>query len=200
MAEPLSVDLPAPDSLRTTPLSARFSRESERALIRAAQAGSADAAEALAARYWDGAHQAAYMIVRDAAAAEDIAQDALVAALQALGGFNRARRFRPWLHRIVVNRSLDWLNKRDRRREVSIDLASDQLALGASDSSTIDVGEALERLDPQTRAIVVLRCLLDYRPREIAGMLGCSSGAVRTRLSRALSQLRNLLGEEHDAD
>ena len=78
----------------------------ELALIRQAKRGSADAVEALVRRHWDGAQRTAFLIVHDAAAAEDIAQESLLAALERIDRFDRRRPFRPWLHRIVVNLSL----------------------------------------------------------------------------------------------
>ena len=93
----------------------------EPALIRAAKRGSQDAIEALVRRHWDGAHRTAYLIVRDAAAAEDIAQESLLAAVQHIDDFDRRRSLGPWLHRIVVNRSLDWLRSRRTRPEVHLE-------------------------------------------------------------------------------
>jgi RNA polymerase sigma factor (sigma-70 family) len=78
--------------------------------------------ETLVRRHWDAAHRTAFLIVQDTAAAEDIAQEAMLAAVRAIDGFDRRRPFRPWLHRIVVNRSLDWVKARQRRPEVSGDL------------------------------------------------------------------------------
>jgi RNA polymerase sigma-70 factor (ECF subfamily) len=67
----------------------------------------ADAVEALIRERWDGAYRAAYLILQDRAAAEDATQEAMLAAVRALDRFDRRRPFRPWLHRIVVNRALD---------------------------------------------------------------------------------------------
>src|SRR5258707_7006708 len=96
----------------------------ERALVEAAQGGSEAAVEELFRRHWPHTHRAAYLIVRDAAAAEDIAQEAFLSALSALDRFDRRRHFAPWLHRIAVNRAIDWSRARSVRREVA---ASDSL-------------------------------------------------------------------------
>jgi RNA polymerase sigma-70 factor, ECF subfamily len=80
---------------------ARMADASERALIGAAQIGSEPAVEELFRRHWPKTHRAAYLIVRDSAAAEDIAQEAFLSALSALGHFDRRRPFAPWLHRIA---------------------------------------------------------------------------------------------------
>ena len=83
--------------------------------MRAAQAGSASDLEALFRHHWPGAYRAAYLVVHDAAAAEDIAQEAFLAAMRNLDRFDRRRPFGPWLHRIVVNRAIDWTRAAARR-------------------------------------------------------------------------------------
>jgi RNA polymerase sigma-70 factor, ECF subfamily len=169
---------------------------SEAALIREARRGSADAVEALVRRYWDAAHRTAFLIVQDAAAAEDIAQEAMLAAVRAIDGFDRRRPFRPWLHRIVVNRSLDWLRARKRRAEVSGEPDAGAEAPAPAEEMSSDLMAALGALDPEQRALVVLRHVLGYRSSELAGMLGLPPATVRTRLARALHQLRSLLEGE----
>jgi RNA polymerase sigma-70 factor (ECF subfamily) len=168
-------------------------------LLRAAQEGSADAVETLVRRYWDVAHRAAYLIVQDSAAAEDIAQEAVLAAVQRIHRFDRRRPFGPWLHRIVANRSIDWVRARKRRAEVATEAADAALvAATRADRLPEDVVAALAMLDPEDRAVVVLRHLLDYNSREIARMLGVPPGTVRTRLRRSLQSLRPLLADREE--
>src|SRR3990170_6112629 len=95
----------------------------ERAHVRGAQRGSASDLEALFRIHWPRAYRAAYLVTHDSGAAEDIAQEAFLAALRALDRFDRRRPFGPWLHRIVVNRSIDWARSRALRREVGADFA-----------------------------------------------------------------------------
>src|SRR6187401_3683389 len=92
----------------------------ERAFVRAAQRGSASGIEALFRLHWPRAYRAAYLIVHDAAAAEDIAQEAFLAAIRNLDRFDRRRPFAPWLHRIVVNRAIDHARARALRRETEL--------------------------------------------------------------------------------
>src|SRR6187397_2577637 len=92
----------------------------ERAHVRAAQRGSASGIEALFRLHWPRAYRAAYLVVHDAAAAEDIAQEAFLAAVRNLDRFDRGRPFGPWLHRIVVNRAIDWTRARKLRGEVEL--------------------------------------------------------------------------------
>jgi RNA polymerase sigma-70 factor (ECF subfamily) len=167
----------------------------ERAWIRAAQDGSAEALERLFRRHWPAAHRAAYLIVHDAAAAEDIAQEAFLAAIRALDRFDRRRPFGPWLHRIVVNRSIDWARARALRREVAVDAAPDRPAAPRREGPSPDLVSELAGLAPDHRAVVVLRYLLDYTPGEIADALGVPRGTVNSRLRRALDGLGDQLKE-----
>jgi RNA polymerase sigma-70 factor, ECF subfamily len=179
---------------------APVARRRERALIRAAQRGSEEALEELFRRHWRGAHRAAYLVVHDGAAAEDIAQEAFIAAVRALDRFDRRRPFGPWLHRIVVNRSIDWSRARKARREVSGEATElraagpeqDLAALADSDR----VVAALRSLGPEQRAVVVLRYLLEYTPGEIAELLEIPRGTVNSRLRRGLDALAHELPEE----
>ena len=81
----------------------------ERAWIEGAQAGAVSDLEALFRLHWPRAYRAAYLVVHDHAGAEDIAQEAFLAAVRSLDRFDRSRPFGPWLHRIVVNRAIDGL-------------------------------------------------------------------------------------------
>src|SRR5438034_6987656 len=101
------------------------SERDDRAWVRGAQRGSAADLEALFRHHWPRAYRAAYLVVHDAAAAEDIAQEAFLAAVRALDRFDRRRPFAPWLHRIVVNRAIDWARRRQLRAEVGDALAGE---------------------------------------------------------------------------
>ena len=163
----------------------------ERARLARARDGSLADLEALFREHWPRAHRAAYLVVHDAAAAEDIAQEAFLAAVRALDRFDLRRPFGPWLHRIVVNRSIDWARSRAIRRE-----------LGEVDRPGVDpppegvsseVVAALASLGPDHRAVVVLRYLLEYTPGEIASLLDLPRGTVNSRLRRALDALGDRL-------
>ena len=107
-----------PRGVRGSIRACRPHRRQERAAVREAHAGSAAALESLYRGHWPRAFRAAYLVVHDAAAAEDIAQEAFLAAVRALDRFDRRRPFGPWLHRIVVNRAIDWARARTLRAEV----------------------------------------------------------------------------------
>jgi RNA polymerase sigma-70 factor, ECF subfamily len=150
--------------------------------------------EALFKAHWGRAHRAAFLIVRDAAAAEDIAQESFLAAIRALDRFDRRRPFGPWLHRIVVNRAIDWARARALRREVA-EPPEGEAPPERQVAWSEEVVAALGVLDPDQRAAVVLRHLLEYTPGEIAQLLGVPRGTVNSRLRRALDRLAAELGE-----
>jgi RNA polymerase sigma-70 factor (ECF subfamily) len=159
---------------------------SERAHVRGAQRGSASDLEALFRLHWPRAYRAAYLVVHDAAAAEDIAQEAFLAAIRNLDRFDRRRPFGPWLHRIVVNRAIDWTRARQLRAE------SELVDAPAPESEPLDGSllAALAALPPDHRAVIVLRHLLEYTPGEIAELLGVPRGTVNSRLRRGLDSLQ----------
>jgi RNA polymerase sigma-70 factor (ECF subfamily) len=173
-----------------------LSRRSDAALVRSAQHGSAEAVEELFRRHWPAAHRAAWLVVHDAAAAEDIAQEAFVSALRALDRFDRRRPLGPWLHRIVVNRAIDWSRARALRPETGADTLPEPAAPDAPDEFGSDIVDALAELGPEHRAVVVLRHLLGYTPGEIAAMLDLPRGTVNSRLRRALDALSLTLEED----
>src|SRR5437868_5828905 len=158
------------------------SNRQERAWVRGARDGSAADLEALFREHWPRAYRAAYLVVHDAAAAEDIAQEAFLAALRALDRFDRRRPLGPWLHRIVVNRAIDWSRARALRPETGA--VPDVAALDERGGLGEDVVLALAALGPEHRAVVVLRHLLGYTPGEIATMLDLPRGTVNSRLRR----------------
>jgi RNA polymerase sigma-70 factor (ECF subfamily) len=170
-------------------------RRTERDLIHAAQSGSRDAAEELFRRHWRPAYRAAYLVARDSHAAEDIVQEAFVSALRGLDRFDRRRPFAPWLHRIVVNRAIDWSRARALRREVG-GVAPEPSTDPRTDSYSQDIATALAALPEEQRAVVVLRYVLGYTPGEIAKLLGFPRGTVNSRLRRGLDRLAGELEEE----
>jgi RNA polymerase sigma-70 factor, ECF subfamily len=166
-----------------------WSRASEPALVRAAQRGSAEAFAELFRRHWPRAHRAAWLVVHDASAAEDVAQEAFLAAVRSLDRFDRRRPFGPWLHRIVVNRAIDYARARELRREVA-DAGIEPAVVDRADAPGDDVLAALAALPPDQRAVIVMRHLLGFTPGEIASALGLPRGTVNSRLRRGLDGLQ----------
>lgn len=173
----------------------RPGRTGEGALVRAAQRGSEAAVAELFARHWSPAYRAALLVTGDRTAAEDIAQEAFLAALRALPSFDARRPLRPWLHRIVVNRAIDFARARALRNEVGADAAGEPEAPAAIDRHAVgdDVAAALLGLSPEQRAVVVLRYVLEFTPGEIGKLLGLPRGTVNSRLRRGLDALEEVV-------
>ena len=160
----------------------------------AARRGSESAVAELFDRHWDGAYRAAALVTGDRAAAEDIAQEAFLAALRALPSFDLRRPLRPWLHRIVVNRAIDWSRSRALRREVGAEVVAETAAAGdVPGGFGDDVMAALMGLAPEQRAVVVLRYVLEFTPGEIGRLLGLPRGTVNSRLRRGLDALEAVI-------
>ena len=162
----------------------------ERAWVRGAQGGDASSLEALFRHHWPAAYRAAYLVVHDAGAAEDIAQEAFLAAVRNLDRFDARRPFGPWLHRIVVNRAIDWTRARRLRGEVEL---GDHYASPAEPELADGALARIAELPPEHRAVIVLRYLLDYTPGEIAELLELPRGTVNSRLRRGLDNLKDRL-------
>jgi RNA polymerase sigma-70 factor, ECF subfamily len=172
-------------------------RRSDRSLIAGALAGSEADLEALFRRYWPRAYRAAFLIVGDHAAAEDIAQEAFLKAVRRLDRFDRRRRFSPWLGAIVANRAIDWARARTARREsgqeaAEPNAASEQQPIGHLSEELL---AAIATLSTEQRAVIVLRYVLEFTPGEIARALELPRGTVNSRLRRGLDALETRLRE-----
>ncbi|MGZ4430877.1 MAG: RNA polymerase sigma factor [Gaiellales bacterium] len=162
---------------------------SDAELVRRARGGSREAAGELFTRYWPGAWRAARVVTGRREMADDIAQDAFERAFAALSRFDESRPFGAWLHRIVVNRSLDLL--RSERRLVGTDAAERMEGPWRDvDGEDRALLQAVEGLSPQRRVAVVLRYGLGYSPPQIAELLEVPVGTIHSRLARALEDLR----------
>jgi RNA polymerase sigma-70 factor, ECF subfamily len=181
------------DGLRPRATRRAVTPRRERALVRAAQRGDAAALEALFRAHWPAAYRAAWFVVRDEQTAEDIAQEAFLAAIAALDRFDRRRPLAPWLRTIVARRAIDALRARNLRREVG-DAALDTLAAADAPPAAPDEGdlaEALAGLPDDQRTVVVLRHVLELTPGEISELLGLPRGTVNSRLRRGLDALES---------
>jgi RNA polymerase sigma-70 factor, ECF subfamily len=167
----------------------------ERSAVRAALRGDAAGVDLLFREPWPSAYRAAWLIVRDESAAEDIAQEGFLAALRALDRFDRARPFGPWLRTIVARRAIDAARARALRREVGDEPLS-VLAAGDDIEAPVladDVLAAVAALPDEQRIPVALRHLLGFTPGEIATLLDVPRGTVNSRLRRGLDTLSEVL-------
>jgi RNA polymerase sigma-70 factor, ECF subfamily len=173
--------------------------EEEYAIIRKILAGDADQYAVLVDAYKDLAYNVAFRLVGDADTAKDMAQESFIAAYNALDDFKFNSKFSSWLYRIVINRCRDHF--RATRETVPVDEICDFIAgtdhtpeQAASCRQTGDtVQEALNKLPPDYREVIILKHIegLDYQ--EIADTLEVSVSALKVRAHRGREMLRKLL-------
>lgn len=165
-------------------------------LVRAAQAGDADAFEVLVRRHQERVFRVALRMLRDPVEAEDATQDALIQAWLALPGFGNRSAFSTWLYRIVVNRCLNLLAARRARFElveVSMAVVGEPAEEAEMRERLAALVAAIGALPTEQRAALVLRELEGLSYEEIATVLGVSVAAVKGRLHRARGELARRL-------
>jgi RNA polymerase sigma-70 factor (ECF subfamily) len=167
-------------------------------LIDAARTGDAEAFDELVRRHMRRAFAVAYRVLGQRQDAEDVVQDAFVAALVKLDSFERGRPFGPWLLRIVANRGINLRKSRALRHTEPIPERAESREtspLEAAERSELRDGlrRALEELPEQQRLIVALFELDGFTSPEIAEMLDMAEGTVRWHLHQARQALRAAL-------
>ncbi len=169
----------------------------ERALVLAAQGGDTRAYEALVRAHQEIAFRVAYVITRNAADAEDAAQEGFFKAWRALGRFRPDEPLRPWLLRIVANEARNRRRSAGRREHLAVRAAaSPGEAAPSPEEATVGADERrrlldeLERLPEQARLVLACRYLLELSEEETAAALGVRRGTVKSRSARALARLR----------
>lgn len=161
--------------------------------------------EAAVLPHLDGLFRLARFLMRgDTAAAEDLAQEAVLRAFQAFPRFQPGTNLRAWLFRILRNSYVDLLRKRGRRLEVADpdeleaenDTAVEEFRAAAARAlAEADLENALESLPPELRMAVLLVDGEGFPYDEVAEIMECPVGTVRSRLHRARRLLRQRLLE-----
>ena len=171
-------------------------------LVELARSGSGAAFDELFRRHHGAVHAAAYHILGDRDAADDVVQDVFIRVHGALPTFRGEASVRTWVMRIAVNRSISYQRWAARRRSPGLTEAGGTRNARASEGADGALREALGSLRPVERALIVLRDVRGHSYEEIGDMLGCSAGSVGVRLHRARTRLRreySKLTEEAEA-
>ncbi|MDP9224218.1 MAG: RNA polymerase sigma factor [Actinomycetota bacterium] len=174
-------------------------------LLEQARTGDVDAYEELVRRYQQLAYRAAYVITRSSADAEDVTQEAFVKAYCALGRFRPNAAFKPWLMRIVVNQALNRRRRDGRQENLALRVAearpsgdvapSPEEAAIEAEAHRVVVS-AVNGLRERDRAVIALKYFFDMSEADMADVLACPVGTVKSRLSRALGRLKEALPNE----
>ena len=144
---------------------------------------------------------AARLIVRDPELARDAVQDGLFRAWRDLRSLRDPDRFDAWLHRLTINACLDQARRR-RRRPIEVEVVdiTDFGPVAVDPTDTLGdrelVASVLRRLDEHGRSIIVLHYFLGMPLTDVAATLGWPLGTVKSRLHRALGEMRTELGAD----
>ena len=179
-------------------------RPTDGELFTRAQRGSQVAYEEIVQRYQDIAFRTAYVITGSAADAEDAAQEGFVKAYRSLATFRTGAEPRPWLLRIVANEARNRARSAGRRQHLELRLAErfrpgdaapspEAAAVAAEDSRRLL--DYVNALSDEDRLVIASRYLLELSGEETAAARGIPEGTVKSRLSRALSRLRQRMEE-----
>jgi RNA polymerase sigma-70 factor (ECF subfamily) len=176
----------------------------EAALVRAAQGGDQAAFGEIVRHFQRAVYRVAYALTRNAADADDLAQETFVRAYQAIGRFRVGEPLHPWLSRIAVNLTYSLYRRRKRRPETSIEPlleagrqwagdGDDPADRAAEAESHQRLAEAFAGLSHEHQAVLTLRVVEDLPYEAIARALNVPVGTVMSRLSRARTELRRRL-------
>ncbi len=176
----------------------------EKQAILCLKSGDIGGLEALVSLYQVKAVRTAYLITRDAALAEDVAQEAFLQAYRSIRHFDPGRPFGPWFMHSVVNAALKVSQKNSRQsslykpgksfEEIISEDSSIQDQVEANEFQR-NVWAAMQTLNPRQRAVVVQRYFLDMSESEMAAELETPPGTVKWLLHQARERLRSLLSE-----
>ena len=176
----------------------------EETLIAQSRAGDLESFNALVKMYQNQVYGVALRMVRDAALAEDLAQDAFISAFRNLNQY-RGGSFKSWLMRIVRNATLDSLRRTQRRPTDSLDenMVALESQLVSDEPSPADVAENAElgdhikdvmaELHPDQKMALVLIDIEGYSYEDAAQAMSVGVGTVKSRLSRARARMRETL-------
>jgi len=136
------------------------------------------------------------------AAADDVTQETWIAVLKGLGRLTDVEAYRAWIYRILSRKAADWIRSRERRRRLDRRFAAEAARSSSEEerSDRIDsLDDAIARLSPPLRHVVLLHYVEEFSVEEVADVLGIPRGTVKSRLHNARKQLRALIEEESNA-
>jgi RNA polymerase sigma-70 factor (ECF subfamily) len=176
----------------------------EHQAIQRLKQGDISGLEVLVMRYQVKAVRAAYLITRDLALAEDVVQDCFLHAYHAMRKFDASRPFEPWFMRSVVNAAVKVTQRSARQLQVGDEAEESVLAELAQRVESVEaqvesievqrqIWDAMQKLSPRQRAVIVQRYFLEMSEKEMAEASGAAAGTIKWLLNAARERLRGLL-------
>lgn len=182
-------------------------------LVKRSQRGELRAFDELITKYRSKIYAMIYNMVHSEQDAWDLAQEAFFKAWKSLARFRQEALFHTWLYRITMNVTLDWLRKIKPQTDYDETLGITGVEPGAvtiplaepAPHETLEreeirqrIEDAIERLSPEHRAVILMREVEDMSYEEIAESLGCSIGTIMSRLFYARKKLQTSLEDLHE--
>ena len=202
----LTLTIASKESVVQTVSPSARSKASDARLVEDARRGEKDAFGELVVRYEQRLIRVISRFVSDQELARDLAQDTFLRVYERLEKFDPARRFAPWLFRIGVNLTLDYLRKRKRRGRWK--LFSDAPAGTTPEPSSPDprknrdlsqeVRATLERMPEKYRSVLVLRDLENFSTSDISAIMNRKEATIRWRLAEARERFQKLWSKRYN--
>lgn len=186
----------------------------ENKLVKKAVNGDNSAFEALMEEHMGIIYNIALRMAANQDDAEDMTQEIMIKIFRSLGSFKGNSKFSTWIYRVAVNTCLDELKKKKNKKHLSLDAeisgddGESQIEIKDDSPSPEKLAEqnelrdmvasAVKLLSDEHRAVIVLRDIRGMSYSEIAEILGCSDGTVKSRISRARAQLKMILEKEYN--
>src|SRR5947209_6920917 len=183
----------------------------ERVLVKRAQQGDLSAYDELVQRYQERIYATIYHMTANHEDANDLAQEAFIKGFRALRSFKGGSSFYTWVYRIAVNKTINFLKQRKNRSQMSLNdldfnaehdpdlvaLISDKTPRREASLTELQekLNEGLQKLSEPHRLVVTLHDVQGLSHEEIAKIMGCNIGTVRSRLFYARQQLQGFLAD-----
>ena len=143
-------------------------------------------------------YRLAFSYVKNKENALDIVQESIFKALHSIDRLVEVNYMKTWLYRIIVNTAIDFIRKHQRVSTMEDDKLEGHLPTSENEWSDLDLQEAVDKLSPTYKTIIILRFFEDLKLEEIAEITGDNLNTVKTRLYAALRKLRVEMGEEKE--
>jgi RNA polymerase sigma-70 factor (ECF subfamily) len=183
--------------------------DNERLLIKSSKSGNIQSFEELISIYEKKAYNIAFRIMGNEEDAKDMTQEAFVRIFKAIANFKEQSSFSTWMYRIVTNVCLDEIRKRKNEKVISIDSGLEtedgeiKLELKSNTETPEEIYQrkqnkqvivdAIKELNDEYRSVIVLRDVQGFSYDEIAEILSCSIGTVKSRINRGRNLLKDKL-------
>jgi len=160
-------------------------------LIKYSKRGDKKASELLVQKYYNELYYTALGIVRSGWDAMDICQETFIQMFSSLNTLKDPSKFRAWINRILINKCNDFF--RQNKNTFTIENLESEGFIEEGREDQIDLLRALASLKEDSRIVLTLRYFQDLPIKEIAAIMGCPEGTIKSRLSNGLDELRRLM-------